>query len=200
MDGRIFSYSEMPERVLSVKYLLSAGSSAELRKAYSMLNFYLHKRVEKEIRFRDDLDYSFYGTLSGISESEETSNEIIGEIALVCSKPFKYSYARDVVAGFIPEDPYSIKVNADFKFTVAVGAEVLTFTNDLGDYIFLGPVIPAEYTLKFGDKLNIYENGIRKMRLLGITAGVEAFRIATGVTYQVSTGAAITGEYRVLRL
>lgn len=199
-DGKVFSYSNMPERVIGVKYLLSAGSSEELRRKYSELNMILHGKAEKEIKFKDDLDYSFYGSLSGINEGEESSNEMLGEFFLICSKPFKYSYEKGVMNGEIPADPYSIKVHSNFTFPVSVAAGSVTFSNSLGDSVSIGPVVVGQYSLKFGDKVEVFENGIRKMALLSITEAAESFRILTGVTYTVSNGAPVTGVYRVLRL
>lgn len=203
-DGERLDYSNLPSRMIDVKFQLDAEDDATLRLKYEHLNALLHTKTAQTIQFRDDPGRYFVGILSGIREEEETSNTIKGEISFLCPTPFKYSdpIVKSGASVVQPGGNHAYKLLADFSFTPTSSAALVRILNGYGESIAIGPVVAGStYTLiTSGDRVVAKENGLKKMTLLSIEAGVETFRIEPDSAFTLSTGGALTVTFQELRL
>lgn len=89
-DGTRLKSKRYPERIITVRYQLSAASNEEFREAYNQLGRILD--VENaEMIFNDEQDKYFIGTPCIIGSVEPGRNNVVGEIEFLCTDPFKYS-------------------------------------------------------------------------------------------------------------
>lgn len=92
--GSIYLRKSYPPRIITVQYELRADNNQDYRLKFEYLNKLLSPE-EMELRFNDDYEHYYVGSLNGVSEVESGKNVIIGEFDLFCSDPFKYK--RDIV-------------------------------------------------------------------------------------------------------
>lgn len=202
-DGQILEYSNLPPRDITVNYSIKGDDASSLRRRYEELNAILHQSNLSEIKFKDDPGFHYKGILYRIREDDEDSNQIKGQIGFYCPMPFKYSdpVTKSGTTVTYPNNDYLIGVLGRFSFTANASLSTIKIQNDVGDSITIGPVVSGRnYILDIGDKINIYENGIRKIALLTITAGVERFRVEPGLIYSLSNGGSLQIEFREIRL
>lgn len=204
MDGVLIDESKLPSRTLNIKYKLQAATSSDLRRSYEKLNRILHSPSQVKLSFKDEAGRYYFGFVSDISDDEEISNNLIGEIRIFCPKPYLYS---DPVITAGPSvtfgiNPYTFKLLADFSFIPTASAGEIQIKNVYGDSITIGPVVAGrQYDLILSEnKILIKENGIRKMTLLSIQSGLENFRIQPGIPFSLSTGGILTATFVELRL
>lgn len=209
-DGSILTDSRLTPREIGVKYVIEAENSDDLRRAYEKMNSLLN--IESApIKFRDDPLYHYIGSLSKTTENDEITNSVIGFLGFYCPSPFKYKEPVTITGSapsyVLPADHYGTKGDsagllADFTFQATATLPVVKLNNSLGQFIQIGPVTSGRtYQLILsGDKVNIIENGMRKMTLLSITSGVETFTIRKDLTYSLSTGGQLTAKFTEVRL
>ena len=89
-DGVISFGKTLPPRLLRVQYRLEAESNEELQHSFRLLNWKLETNGEVPIKFRDDLDITYYGELTTMSEIPADRNTVVGTFEIHCSDPFKY--------------------------------------------------------------------------------------------------------------
>lgn len=203
-DGVIISDSTLPARIIRVRYKIEGSDNGHLRDVYERLNKLFHVKGEVEIGFKDDPDFYFVGSLIGISEPDESSNILIGELQFYCSKPFKYRNIDPVTGTSViyPDSPQLYALKANLTFISSTNATLIQFRNSFNQAIAFGPVVSGRtYELRLaGDKPEILENGIRKMTLLSIESGVETFQIKPDLIYNLSTSGNFTMTFKELRL
>lgn len=90
LDGEYFLNTKLDSRTITVKYLLKANTSLELREKFNKLNMILHTEEPKQILFTDEPLWSFYGVLDSATNIEETSNSIVSSFTFKCLDPYKY--------------------------------------------------------------------------------------------------------------
>ena len=86
--GGWISESHEEVRILTIKYQLIADSSYQLRDRFELLNRYLEG--ELEIKFYDEMDYTYYGYLSGADDIEEDSNAIVSTFSIIVPDVYKF--------------------------------------------------------------------------------------------------------------
>lgn len=109
MNGQLFLGSNYEPRPITIKYQLTTKNNEDFRKSYEKLNFILSEN-EMEIKFLDDLEHSFFGTLSDVGGVPEGTNSVVSTFTLLCSDPFKYqtaSVASGSSAKIIFEDSFN---------------------------------------------------------------------------------------------
>ena len=89
-DGSVIKSKRFPERIITVKYRLSAESSEDFRNAYNKLAKILNVE-DAELIFNDEQDKFFIGTPCIIGSVSPGRNTVIGEFEILCADPFKYS-------------------------------------------------------------------------------------------------------------
>ena len=209
-DGSILESSTLPSRLLQIKYSLESDNSTNTRKSLERLNAILYENKEVSIMFKDDLTNYYEGTLADTTTEDEDSNIIQGQLIFICPTPFKYSTpivksGTSVIYnnydGDYKIDAGIIGLYANFTFTSTVTAPNVQLKNSLGQSIEIGPVSSGRtYRIVLKPKTIIYENGIKKMKLLKITPMVEIFKILPGISFNLSTGGQLSTEFKVVRL
>lgn len=89
-DGAIYLNESYPPRTITIQYELKAKDNQDFRLKFERLNQLL-TGGEKELKFADDMEYSFKGALSEVSDVPKGRNVVIGTFSFYCSDPFKYS-------------------------------------------------------------------------------------------------------------
>lgn len=82
-----------PERVIEIKYQLTADTSAELREKFFTLNKFLRtKQVNTgmlEVSFKDEPDYYYYAIFNGADAIEENALTVVSRFSLLVPDVFK---------------------------------------------------------------------------------------------------------------
>ena len=86
--GGWISESHEEVRILTIRYQLIADSSYQLRDRFELLNRYLEGKLE--INFYDEMEYFYYGYLSGADEIEENSNAIVSSFSIIVPDVYKF--------------------------------------------------------------------------------------------------------------
>ena len=82
-----------PERILEIKYQLTAETTIELRKKFNRLNDFLrsvsdeHKMLE--VSFKDEPDYIYYAIFNGADAIEENALTVVSRFSLLVPDGFK---------------------------------------------------------------------------------------------------------------
>ena len=203
-DGAYFDYSNLPGREISVRYRIAADSAQELRQKYEKLNALLHTPNPAQLSFMDESTRYYIGSLSAVSEEEETANDLTGELSFYCPRPFKYSTPITKTGATVKQvsDGTVYRLLADFAFQPAADGASIQILNQYGEAITIGPVVAGKlYSLTLsGDTVELKENGLKNMGLLSINAGIETFRILPGINFSLSTKETLTATFQELRL
>lgn len=82
-----------PERILEIKYQLTADSSAELREKFFSLNKFLRNGLDEnnlfKVSFKDEPDYYYYAIFNGADTIEENALTIVSRFSLLVPDGFK---------------------------------------------------------------------------------------------------------------
>ena len=89
-DGALLLNSRLDPRILTVRYRLEASDNDAFRMAFNQLNIVLHKS-SLNIRFLDELEYSYTGTLETAETPPEGRNTVVSALTFYCADPYKYS-------------------------------------------------------------------------------------------------------------
>lgn len=151
-DGAVTFGKTLPARVLRIQYRLEACDNEEFQRSFRKLNWLLETDGEVPIRFRDDLDITYYGELSNMSEVPADRNTVIGTFEIYCSDPYKYEkqaeQAGNPLTVYLPT-PYAIKPDV-IRLTMAQNVTKITVDNvNTGRHIILN----GDY--KTGDEIVI---------------------------------------------
>ncbi len=95
-DGASFSRKKIPARELSISFTLGHRNKNGVLKLMDQLKYLLYKKDDAIVRFNDESDVFYKGTVSKITGSEVDNSGgygyiITGDITIRCSDPFKYS-------------------------------------------------------------------------------------------------------------
>lgn len=89
--GSIKLNQKLPTRTIKVTYQLIGKDAKELQKKYRQLMRLLFREVAVEIRFKDELEYCYYGQYMTTDEVRGDTNSIISSFEILCTDPQKYS-------------------------------------------------------------------------------------------------------------
>ena len=129
-----------PERVLEIKYQLTADSSAELREKFFALNKFLRQTqfsVEMlEVSFKDEPDYYYYAIFNGADAIEENALTVVSRFSLLVPDGFKKKRVQTSTGQIRLQDakqvtPVSIKVTTTKptnEVKVTNGRQTISFT------------------------------------------------------------------------
>jgi predicted phage tail component-like protein len=94
-NGGRFLRKRLPPRPLTIKYQLVASTSEAFRESFNQLNF-LMSQDESQLIFEDEDDKYFTGTLASTEKVPPGTNNIIGEMGIICANPYKNGVERVV--------------------------------------------------------------------------------------------------------
>ena len=110
-DGSILLGASYPPRIITIKYELKTKDTADFRMKYEMLNRLLTGE-NKQLRFNDDYDYSFTGTLESVDKPPAGTNTVVSSFSFFCADPFKYGDLETIQGNnpsIIYDDAFPIK-------------------------------------------------------------------------------------------
>ena len=129
-SGLYVKSSKHPERVMEVKYMLTAKNSEELREKFNILNTKMSGKLE--ISFDDEPNYVYRNVyMTGVDIIEESSLNIISKFELTATDPYKYGEMKEeervrlLRADFV--DVYSVRIDFD---KVAIDPVVTVFAGN----------------------------------------------------------------------
>ena len=129
-----------PERVLEIKYQLTADSSAELREKFFALNKFLRQTQisdEKlEVSFKDEPDYYYYAIFNGADAIEENALTVVSRFSLLVPDGFKKtrektSTGKISISSSLRVTPVSITVTTSKptnEVKITNGSQTISFT------------------------------------------------------------------------
>lgn len=112
-------------RSIVIRALVSATTNEAYRKGLAKLNALFYNKKISAIKFTDDMEHTYYGSILRVEDGEEKSNRQIVEIEFLCNDPFKYT---------------------DIKTVVVTGATPLVVESDI-------PVVPETIEIAFADSV-----------------------------------------------
>lgn len=155
-DGTRLKSKRYPERIIIVRYQLSAATNEEFREAYNKLGRILD--VENaEMIFNDEQDKFFVGTPCIIGSVEPGRNSVVGEIEFLCTDPFKYSIVEYEAQMNSAASAILIDYNGTYKafptleadfYSEEEGTAALTGAGDCGYVAFFNE---SEKIVQLGD-------------------------------------------------
>lgn len=197
-DGSIYLNKTYPPRTITIQYELKAKDNQDFRQKFVELNKLL--AVEQaQLQFNDDFDYSYYGTLSDVSDVPEGRNSVVGTFSFFCSDPFKYGRQK-VITGSAPsiiyDETYLIKpdyINVTFNevtdfFELTSGDKVIK----IPEFSFLsGDTLPIDFVNN-----SMFEGYYEVMEYMSLDSDFEDFYIRSGVPIELKTSANLEIGYR----
>lgn len=90
-DGKRHVYARIPERELTIKYLLEAPTNEDFRDRFNRLNIALFSEKDVEIWFNDEPEMLWSGSKSQAAAVPEGVNKIISTFTVLLSDPYKYT-------------------------------------------------------------------------------------------------------------
>lgn len=109
-DGVVAVAKTLPERILTVQYMLRADTSEEFRERYNLLNFLLrpvhneelswrYKSIEyqeNQIEFTDEPGIYYWGYLESVERVPFDRNIVVGSFTILCPSPWKLTEIHTV--------------------------------------------------------------------------------------------------------
>jgi predicted phage tail component-like protein len=129
-----------PERILEIKYQLTADSSSDLRNSFNRLNEFLRSVSDEqkmlEVSFKDEPDYIYYAIFNGADAIEENALTIVSRFSLLVPEGFKKSKAKKSTGNISMSSrfevtPVSITVTtlkATNTVKIISGKQIISFT------------------------------------------------------------------------
>ncbi|MGX7265372.1 distal tail protein Dit [Enterococcus crotali] len=196
--GSIKLNQKLPARTIKVSYQLIGKDAKDVQKKYHQLMGLLYKESDVEIRFKDELDYHYYGQYVATDEVRGDTNSIIASFEILCADPKKYSVllkTDGAITTYLPypTTPEKIEVNiAKFgSLMISNGDKTIRITS---------------YNLSAGDQVafdflkgKVFVNKLDQTFLLDLESDFENFTIQEGQTIGCSNGQMII-SYREVQL
>jgi predicted phage tail component-like protein len=129
-----------PERILEIKYQLTADSSAELREKFFTLNNFLRTNQVSsgmlKVSFKDEPDYYYYAIFNGADAIEENALTVVSRFSLLVPDGFKKTREKNSTGEIRLRDasyvtPVSITVTTTkptSEVKITNGRQTISFT------------------------------------------------------------------------
>ena len=203
-DGSMYIDSTLEPRTLTVKYKLETKSNREFRVRFNQLNAILQQE-QLNIRFLDEPEYSYIGTLSDIEDVSEGRNTIVSSFSFYCSDPYKYSDPMEIegenkvtslLETIYPTVPDSITVIPS-KDTSTITLRTNGKEIKLVEGSFLSG---KEVTITFGDEIAVTSANGDALDKVALHSDLEEFYIRQGVPVEFVEGGTIKMKVRRVML
>ena len=109
-DGVIPITKSLPSRDIEVRYILKETDNHKFQLKYRKLMALLDTDVDVPIKFRDEMDVTYYGQMIELGEVTDASNMSVASFIIRCYDPYKYN-DEFVAAG----NPVSVFVGTPYK-------------------------------------------------------------------------------------
>lgn len=204
-DGALYLGSKLPTRILTVRYSLVAEDESQFRESFMRMNR-IFSEDNLEIRFRDDLRFSYRGTLSGVADITPGMISVVSELAFTCPDPFKYS--DPIVED--GEDEVVFDMSTFYETTprqmsVYPSVDTSTITLNSGDrqiQLVDGSFIEGrEVEIDFsGDEIRARSGGHDFTNKIALHSDLEEFYIVRGQPIEFEEGGRLVVETREVSL
>lgn len=196
--GSIKLNQKLPARTIKVTYQLMGKDAQDTQKKYRQLMRLLFKEAAVEIRFKDDLEYCYYGQYMTTEEVRGDTNNIISSFEILCTDPRKYSVLLTSEGEIISYLPYQTTPEK-IEVTITKFAPLIITNEEKAIQI-------TSYNLNAGDhvvidflKGKVFVNGIDQTFLLDLESDFENFYIQEGQVINCSNGHMVI-SYREVQL
>lgn len=209
-DGSVITQTRYPEREITVNYRLEVSEREYFRDSFNKLNRIL-SGPNKVLRFNDEPEYFFRGTLSSVDQVPTGSNSITSSFTFLCNDPFKYlnlqtATGRQPNISFKNSDsPYlilptiiEVDVESSSEFLMLMNSHNVTKSKQIrlsGVNFNVGDRVVFDF-----NKFTITKNGEDIIRALDITSDFEDFYIGEGPIIAAVPGGNLTIHYREVEL
>lgn len=181
-DGAFLRYKKRPPRRLEVDVTVLSDSPEELRDNIDKINGILKTSKEVPIRFTDEPNITYYGTLSEATQSEEIVSLSNETITLYCSDPDKIGEERQTVQ---TEKEIQITNNGTAKTPPYIKAVLQEDASQI-DFTLNDEMIRLHYDFTSNDiveidfdKEKVYINGSEQMTTIDLFYA-NFFKLDTG--------------------
>ncbi|MEI5994769.1 distal tail protein Dit [Candidatus Enterococcus mansonii] len=196
--GSIKLNQKLPARTIKVTYQLIGKDAKDVQKKYHHLMQILYKESDVEIRFKDELDYHYYGQYTTTDDVRGDTNSIISSFDILCTNPKKYSVLLKTDGEITTYLPYQT-IPEKIEVTIAKFGS-LTITN--GEK----KIKITSYNLSEGDQIvfdfikgKVFVNTVDQTFLLDLESDFENFTLQTGQTIRCNNGEMVI-SYREVQL
>lgn len=196
--GSIKLNQKLPSRTIKVTYQLIGKDAKDVQKKYHQLMRWLYKESDVEIRFKDELDYHYYGQYKSTDEVRGDTNSIISSFEILCTDPKKYSVLLKTDGEVMTYLPYKT-IPEKIEVTIAKFGPLMIVNGEKTIKI-------TSYNLSAGDRIifnflkgKVYINEIDQTFLLDLESDFENFTIKEGQTILCTNGQMII-SYREVQL
>lgn len=201
-DGALLLNSTLDPRILTVRYRLEASDNDAFRTAFNRLNIVLHKN-SLNIRFLDELEYSYTGTLETAETPPEGRNTVVSALTFYCADPYKYSEPITVsstnnveitIETFYPTLPRELTVtpaNDTATLTIRNGDKQIQLVE--GSFLANRPVL-----ITFRDDITVTNENGDMTDKIALHSDLENFIVQKGDTVELVEGGQI--EIKVSRV
>lgn len=161
VDGANYIDSHLPERSITINYLLNSSTPQDLITMQHHLSYLLNQRQFK-FSFDDDPDSFYLGTVTEFNELPEGVLNGTGSFTITCSDPYMYSATKtatipvdsnatqlmstDPILPIVPDEIRYTPKNTTTEFTITSGDKKMTFKNatiQSGETIIIRPHEPS---------------------------------------------------------
>ena len=200
-DGNRYLDSRLEAKTIVVNFQLLSNNSTELQKRFDKLKNKLYVDQCK-FYFADETNFYFIGTISKLENSKEGQLNIVGEIEITCSDPFKHSKPKTVTNGKISDASITFPIVPNsLKFVPSANANRFKVTTNNGMKIQVNRGIERGKTVLVDFKKLTVKNGTANVLIdLDLTSNLGDFKIKNGTTFTVESAGSLTIEYEVTQL
>lgn len=185
--GSIITNQTLPTRELTITYKLEDSNPDELQEKFKKLLNYLYRTNDVEIRFKDEVEYRYFGRYSTSDSVSGDRNSIVSSFTILCSNPLRYT-AEFESDGYIAIDsryditPTKIEatLSADHSIQITNGEQVISIT---GASIESGDTLLFDF---FEETLTIGEEDYTN--IIDLTSDFENFIIKKGQRVTTNNG------------
>ena len=191
-DGSLYLGSNLEPRTLKVRYLLEAEDEGDFRDKFNLMNQVLQS-PQMEIRFNDELEYYYIGTLSSVGEVPRGRNVVTSEFEIYCSDGYKYSDPMELSGSneveMSIETPYRT-LPVEIEVTPENDTDTITIINSDKEIRLVGGsfVGGSPVSIVFGDEIVVNSANGDDTDKVALNSDLEDFEIKNGDTVQFVEG------------
>lgn len=200
-NGRVITDQSLPNREITVSYILEAESNELFQLLYSRLMQKLYKDKDVRVKFADQSDVVFNGRYVSTSDIPEDRNMVVGSFVIYCQEPHKKTEPLTLTGDNVA---YQFSTHYPVKpdlITVTVGSVATKITvdnNDTGRKIVFNGTYAVGNVIKIDIPNNkVTKNGQNIMNNLDFTVSdFHNFLINDGDVINVTPNSTLSIELR----
>lgn len=199
-DGSMYLSSRVPAKQLKVNFYWNTDKIEAYNAEMKKLKFILHQ-PEVEVKFLDEADFHYIGTVEELSLEEPTLTTK-GSITIACSNPYKLSDGKEIESfdsQFTVNDKELIYPNKPKKITItpsADGANVEVDNLTTGKKLMATLAFSKNQKIVFDfDKLDFSVDNVSHLIDLDLASNFDDFLIKDGDQIKTSVAGTCQLEY-----